>query len=213
MRSCQVCGEDARQEVFHHYDHPKMDLFACASCGFRYVDGDGLSQDWFDHYYLNAYTTSDTPYSFARYQSLAQYVAERAQDVLDIGGKNGELYEHFTKIQGLNYEAIGVGEKPERKYEGVILSHTLEHVYEVAPLFGLIAEALEPDGWLVVEVPIHLEYVDPGDYDKHWQHINKFRPSDLIRLFVDHGYSIVESGPIDDYLEYRCWRIAGRKVF
>ena len=216
MRNCQICGESARREVFRHYNHPEMDLFACASCGFRYVDGDSLSQDWFDHYYLTEYTTSDTPYSFERYQSLAQYVAERATDVLDIGGKDGELHEHFAKIQGLNYDAMGVGENPERKYGCVVLSHTLEHIYEIAPSFALIAAALDGPadrgGWLVIEVPIHLEYVDPGDYDNHWQHINKFRPQDLTRLLVGRGYVIVESVQIDDYREYKCWRIAGRKA-
>lgn len=212
MRSCQICGESARQEICRHYNHREMDLFACEGCGFRYVDGNSLSQGWFDRYYLAEYTTSDTPYSFARYQSLAQYVAERAKNVLDIGGKNGELHEHFAIIQGLNYEAIGVGESIKQKYDCVVLSHTLEHVYELAPLFTLVSDALDPGGWLVVEVPVHLEYLAPGDYDNHWQHINKFRPPDLVRLLADRGYVIDESVPIDDYLEYRCWRIAGRKA-
>jgi len=210
MRPCQVCGESDRKLLLSGYDGQNMSLFECDACKHRYVDSAELDQAWFDNYYLTQYTTSDKPYSFDRYRSLALYVAAHAKDVLDIGGKNGELGEHFAKIQSVNYEAIGVGDELGTERECIILSHTLEHVYDVGALMKQVIRALRRDGLLVIEVPIHIVYGNPKKYDYHWQHINKFRPMDLMMLLIGNGFTIVEYCRLPDYREYECWRIAGR---
>lgn len=208
MRNCPICNEADRKLLFAGYDGQNMSLFQCDACLFRYVDSAQLDQAWFDNYYATQYTTSDTPYSFARYESLALFVQAHANEALDIGGKNGELGDHF---KGFPYFPVGVGDAIDRRYECVILSHTLEHVYDVAGMMEYIGKALDKDGLLVVEVPVHIVYQMPKAYDYHWQHVNKFRPMDLMELLVDNQYSIVEFCKLPDYREYECWRIAGRK--
>lgn len=209
MRNCQICGEPDRKLLFSGYDGQDMSLFECDGCGHRYVDSAQLSQAWFDKYYTTQYTTSDTPYSFERYAALADFVASRAKDILDIGGLNGELHEHFGGLP-VKYEAIGVGDGIARKYECVVMSHTLEHIYDIEAIMKVVKNALDKGGLFVVEVPVHITYKEPKEYDYHWQHINKFRPMDLMELLIAYGFNVVEFCQLSDYREYQCWRIAGR---
>ena len=91
------------------------------------------------------------------------------------------------------------------------MSHTLEHIYDIQIMFERVLAHLGVRGYyLFIEIPVHLEYVKPTEYDYHWQHINKFRPSDIERLCTRKGYEIMVSQQIEDYREYKVWRIAGR---
>lgn len=208
MRSCQICGEPDKRLLFDKYDSQEgMGLFECDGCGHRYVDGDHLSQNWFDRYYTIHYHTTDGALANGRYRSLAAYVKLHAGEVLDVGGRNGTMHEHFS---GFPYRAVGIGDSFGEGHECVMLSHTLEHVYDVTGFMKAIRKALKVDGLLVAEVPIHLHYRKPKEYDYHFQHVNKFRRMDLMSLFSDNQYSIVEFCQLPDFREYECWRIAGR---
>jgi hypothetical protein len=62
--------------------------------------------------------------------------------------------------------------------------------------------------YLVIEIPIHIDYVSPQEYDYQWQHINKFRPQDAERILARKGYNVFESKKIEDYRDYKVWRLA-----
>jgi hypothetical protein len=98
------------------------------------------------------------------------------------------------------------------KYDGVILSHTLEHIYNVPSMMKRIKSALKEDGFLFIEVPIHNGYKDPAEYDYQWQHINKFRPQDLENLLTAWGFEVVISVPLPDYRYYNVHRIVGKNA-
>ena len=110
----------------------------------------------------------------------------------------------------MKYEAMGVKGTPEKKYDTVILSHTLEHIYKIAPMLDRVKAGMFPWSLLVIEVPIHRRYKEPKEYDYHWQHINKFRPTDLSALLLNNGFIVSASYKIFRYNEYECWRIVGR---
>lgn len=186
-------------------------MFECTKCGHRYVDGLNLSQAWFDDYYLTKYKTDDKPYSDARLASLAECVAGYGCKLpLDIGGTDMELVRRLQD-RGLIAFAGGIDTHNGTNHDAVILSHTLEHIYDIGAMFARIDKALKDNGYLFIEVPVHLGYQDPKAYDLHWQHINKFRAGDLERLCTQKGYEVVESKQIEDYREYNVWRIVGRK--
>ena len=209
MRSCPICASDERRELELPYCHKDMGLYACTSCGFRYVDAEWLDQAWFDNYYATKYQTDDQRYSYDRYESLAVYVKSIANDVLDIGGLDGELGEHCAG-QGIAYEAAGVGDAPRDKYDCVVVSHTLEHIYDIPTFMQCVKSALVPGGWLVVEVPHFRQYAGVQGYDYHWQHINKFRTQDLMALLAKYGFQVEYSQSAGKYREYQCWRISGK---
>lgn len=220
MRNCPVCNNNGKRVMLNDYcgtsvvnaEVASVCLFECTTCGHRYIDGLNLSQAWFDEYYLNRYKTDDKLYSDARLASLAECVGlSHANTVLDIGGMDGELQKRIES-DGLKVTVAGVGDVEKKKYDAVILSHTLEHIYDMPAMFDRIHRALKKNGLLFVEIPIHLydNYQEPTKYDYRWQHIQKFRPRDIEALFVRNGFKIEVSEQLPDYREYNCWRIVGR---
>ena len=213
MRNCQICDGNGKRVILNDYhDFEGLCLFECTGCGHRYVDGLKLSQAWFDDYYLTKYQTDDEPYSNARLLSLAECVTSYAPfNVLDIGGMDGELQSRI-QMRGVSCYVSGVGDITKGRHGAIVLSHTLEHIYDLDAMFERINGTIAKDGYLFIEVPIHLGYQDPKKYDLHFQHINKFRAGDLERLCTRKGFEIVESKQIEDYREYQVWRIVGRRV-
>lgn len=224
MRLCPICTHNGKRVIMNGYDGVKaaygevnsVCLFECTRCGHRYVDALKLTQAWLDDYYLNRYQTDDKPYSDERLNSLAECVISYSDKtwmqykVLDIGGMDEELVK---RLRNKNVRAVpvGVGDRANEKYyDAVILSHTLEHVYDVPAMFERIKAALIPGSLLFVESPVHIGYKDPKEYDYHWQHVNKFRPFELVELFKRNGFNVLTSEQLPDYREYQCWRIVGR---
>ena len=208
MRNCQICNSTGKRVILNHYGD--FCLFECTECGHRYVDG-LVDQAWFDNYYLTQYKTDDKPYSDARLDSLADFIntfTRAKNNVLDIGGTDGELKKRIK----CNCETVGAGDKIRGGYQLVVMSHTLEHIYDIQYMMDRAKANMLKKSLLVVEIPVHLydNYQDPTKYDYHWQHINKFRPRDIEALFVRHGFKIEVSEQLPDYREYNCWRIVGR---
>jgi hypothetical protein len=213
MRVCQICDHNGKRVILSPYDMREVCLFECTRCGHRYIDALDLSQEWFDNYYLTQYTTDDKPHSDARLYGLAEFIAALSpENVLDIGGMDGELQKRIVEL-GYKCDVTGVGKTDKKKYDCIVLSHTLEHVYDLGAMFERINKAINDGGYLVVEIPVHVfdNYQEPTAYDCHWQHVNKFRPRDIAALLKKHGFTTVVSTPLPDYREYACWRIVGMK--
>lgn len=219
MRSCPICNNPERETIEKEYNYtskinggviPLLSLYECIGCGFHYLDNESVNQAWFDWYYLTVYQTDDKPYSNARLDSLAECVANSGvKNTYDIGGMDGELAQRLYYERKIGCAISGVGDIIHDKFESVILSHTLEHIYDIPAMMKRVKDALKPGGFLFIEVPIHLGYSDAG-YDKHWQHINKFRPQDLGKLLFSNGFTLTDSYQLPNYREYKVWRIVGR---
>lgn len=211
MRPCPVCENPAREVVITPYcdtKEPRLTLYACTLCGMRYVDGK-VDQEWFDNYYLTRYVTDDKPFSERRLDSLARYIASfNPRNVLDIGGMDGELQCKLNDLDVL-CDITGVKNDNEKKYDFVILSHTLEHIYDVPRMFERILGNL--GNRLIIEVPVWWDYNDKG-YDEHWQHINKFTAHKLADMLIYQGFHISALTPLSDYREYHCERAVAWKV-
>lgn len=201
MRPCPVCGDYARDVVDVNYFD--FELYKC-NCRMHYVDHYSLSQEWFDLYYTTKYKTDDKPYSDERLSSLARFVASyEPRNVLDIGGMDGEL-QSILNASDVLCDISGVNDINQNKYDIVVLSHTLEHIYDVSGMFKRIKRNLESR--LIIEIPVWYDYSNLK-YDYHWQHINKFTSYQLETLLLNQGFRISLSSSIPDYREYHCHRI------
>lgn len=200
MRNCPVCDSDIREIAVR--DYMNFTLYKC-ECGMHYIDGD-VYQSWFDDYYLTKYKTDDEPYSDDRLNSMASKIASyEPRSVLDIGGMDGELQRRLVAL-GIKCDVTGVKNDNQRKYDFVVLSHTLEHIYDIPSMFQRILGNL--GNRLFIEIPVWENYEDLT-YDFHWQHINKFTKTALVHLLWHHGFYINLSEPLPDYREYHCHRV------
>lgn len=211
MRKCPVCGSDERKVVIDDYgnfaDKVSMSLCAC-ECGMHYVDAPWLTPMWFANYYLTEYKTDDKPYSDGRLGSLARYIASLDPlNVLDIGGMDGELQERLNELDVL-CDVTGVINDNQKKYDIVVLSHTLEHIYDIPSMFSRILGNLS--NRLIIEVPLWLNY-ESLYYDNHWQHVNKFTKHQLGTLLTEYQFQYRFMN-LPDYREYHCIRAVAWQI-
>lgn len=205
MRNCPVCGDARKRRRVSHYNGSHFDLWACMQCGMNYLDSKAATAQWFDGFYLTQYRTDDAPYSDDRLNGLADAIASYAPaKVLDIGGTDGEL-QYRLALRRIECATEGVGAVNPERYDVVILSHVLEHIYDVPAMMARVRQNMR--GRLIVEVPVWLSYTQPLIYDRHWEHINKFSVNLLTRLLTGQGFEIEQSVALPDYRKYHCHRI------
>jgi 2-polyprenyl-3-methyl-5-hydroxy-6-metoxy-1,4-benzoquinol methylase len=96
------------------------------------------------------------------------------------------------------------------EYQTIVLSHTLEHIYDTHAMLEQIKAHLAEDGMVVVEVPIWMPETGIA-YDHFWQHCNKYTPYHLEKMFTNHCFKTVESYALPDYRTFHCWRLTARR--
>ena len=85
----------------------------------------------------------------------------------------------------------------DARYDLIILSHVLEHVYDARALVAALRNLLATDGKLYIEVPDPTGYLDssfPPFYFFDPEHINHFGESSLKHLANSLGLSVLEFG-------------------
>jgi SAM-dependent methyltransferase len=81
----------------------------------------------------------------------------------------------------------------DKQFDCVILSHVLEHVYDLAQAVECVVGRVAPNGLLYVEVPDASRYLDYFVAPFHYfdcEHINHFDEHSLVNLFRGYGGSI-----------------------
>jgi len=149
-----------------------------------------------------------SPYDATRLSQTAADIARalpsRAATILDAGCATGGLLtalrDHgFTAVTGLDpsprcaaacrergFEAYvgSIGSAPSHmpKFDCVVLSHVLEHVYDIPAFFAAARSLLTPGGYLYLETPDATRYADylyAPFQEFNTEHINHFSPLTL----------------------------------
>ena len=144
-----------------------------------------------------------SPYDAARLNITASDIARalpsRAASILDAGCATGGLLtalrdQGFTAVAGLDpsprcaaacrergFEAyvgsIGSAPAPMPKFDCVVFSHVLEHVYDIPAFFAAARRILAPGGYLYLETPDATRYDDylyAPFQEFNTEHINHF---------------------------------------
>jgi len=170
-------------------------------------------------------------------QRISEYLQDPKASILDLGCARGGLLQ---ELRNLGYENIvGMDPSPacirhitdDRKIAGfigsifqvpedigefdcVILSHVLEHLYDLHGAVQNVTRLVKQDGWIYIEVPDathYSEYVFSPYQDINTEHINHFSPASLWNLlngFGFHGVTAVQttihSSPDTQY-PVICW--------
>jgi SAM-dependent methyltransferase len=144
-----------------------------------------------------------SPYDAARLMVTASDIARalpsRANTILDAGSATGGLLtalrdQGFTAVAGLDpsprcaaacrdrgFEAYvgSIASAPAHmpKFDCIVLSHVLEHVYDIAAFFAAARRLLAPAGYLYLETPDAARYCDylyAPFQEFNTEHINHF---------------------------------------
>ncbi len=167
-------------------------------------DYDRFYSDWSKYDDSTTATGSGvSPYDAARLTATAADIARalpsRGATILDAGCATGGLLtalheQGFTAVAGLDpsprcaaacrergFEAYvgSIGSAPANmpKFDCVVFSHVLEHVYDIPAFFAAAREHLAPGGYLYLETPDATRYVDylyAPFQEFNTEHINHF---------------------------------------
>jgi SAM-dependent methyltransferase len=151
---------------------------------------------------------------------IARVVGDRNASVLDIGCANGGLLVALRKLgfssvagidpspacvrtvrtrHGIPAEAGGLFELPARvkKPDVVVLSHVLEHVYDLPRAIQVLHGLLSEKGMAYIEVPDaarYRDYIFAPFQDFNTEHINHFSTISLTNLMRSQGFELVSCG-------------------
>ena len=158
------------------------------------------------------------PWDKARLDGLADQVADfsdnRSARIVDIGCANGGL---LTALQSKGFPNVcGIDPSPvcveaTRKlskgdawvgtlasvpaeagtFDGIILSHVMEHVRDLGAAMDLVHRLLNPGGWVYIEVPDasrYAEFLVAPFQDFNTEHINHFSEMSLANLCRQNNF-------------------------
>jgi SAM-dependent methyltransferase len=159
-----------------------------------------------------------TPTDLGRIREMAAEIErikwDRAARILDIGCANGGLLGElralgFTRLCGIDPSSACVAQTraasgaegfagtlfnmPEEAgtFDGVVLSHVLEHVRDLKPALMGLRRFMNPGAWLYVETPDATHYKDcltSPFQDFNTEHINHFSPASMLNLLGQSGF-------------------------
>ena len=183
-------------------------------CGFIF-NNETSSQEEFNAYYtMNDMYFYKKPSEISditlqTFQTISTYINKDSK-IIDIGCGYGELLLYlkqngYTNIHGLDTSQLCIDNlvsQDVKMYTGdifknsidqtfdlVILSHVIEHIYDLNAIPPIISKLLAPDGVLYVEVPDSDSYYN-SEYQLPFQeynteHINHFNELSLEQLFMN----------------------------
>ena len=161
-----------------------------------------------------------TPSDRARLDEMASVIVKHlkpSDSIVDIGCANGGLLEAlsdrgFTNLTGIDPSPVSIQHIQQRGFKGynsiiselnkeevgiynaIIISHVLEHIFDVATAMDIMRSLLDEQGLLYIEVPDALHYshhyVVPFYYFDP-EHINHFDYHALENLAGMHGFDII----------------------
>jgi len=150
---------------------------------------------------------------------IARALPSRAASILDAGCATGGLLtalrdQGFTAVVGLDpsprcaaacrergFEAYvgSIGNAPAHmpRFDCVVFSHVLEHVYDIPAFFTAVRRLLAPGGYLYLETPDATRYADylyAPFQEFNTEHINHFSPRTLENAARHFGFQPVVVG-------------------
>ncbi|MCF7898665.1 MAG: class I SAM-dependent methyltransferase, partial [Candidatus Pacebacteria bacterium] len=156
-------------------------------------------------------------------KTISNFFPNKSFSILDVGSANGGLLSemkklNYTSLSGLDPSPACVSYMSEigiegvlgglftdnnnlyKKFDGVLLTHVLEHIYDVRVAIANVLNFLKDDGILYLEVPDSSKYKDffiSPFYFFDIEHINHFDQDSLTNLFSLFGGNILDIGQKD----------------
>jgi SAM-dependent methyltransferase len=202
---CPVCGSFKRVPVDWELEFVVPDgwelpetskVICCAQCGVIFYDNNKTQMDY-DHYYIKRYGYGlEGPDIDARMAGAAEFIAKNFTkdiSIVDYGGGNGDLMRALQKVGFRNVTNYTLGDNlGSNKYDLLICSHILEHIYDVQYFMKQVVDFVKPNGYIYLDMPYYDDYeaYDSPLMDMHQKHINHFWIKHIDSLMFNHGFEL-----------------------
>lgn len=230
MRNCPICGSGKRSLIMEqNFTIPdqwkipnRLNLHLCSNCGAAYIDADQATQEVYDAYYnagqFNFVGKNDTE-SAERLESIGREIKSvclPTTRILDVGGEDGHLQKILNDLGFSNVETCGPDMNVDGHFDVLVMSHLVEHIYDMDGFFARLRPLLKPYTRLIVETPIWPEYPQTVDgwqsYDFNLIHLNKFRTVDLTRMLSRFQLRCTQTQNLPNVRRFKCFRYQGYYV-
>jgi hypothetical protein len=214
MRNCPICL-NLLENIIHIIDiqlclvndinlNDKLNIKLCKDCNFYFTDSNNTQEDY-NNYYLNFNNYLEQNYCLDKDIKCEEFINKNidkneVKTIIDYGSGNGILADLLQK--NFIVEKFDIGMKlNNKKYDLLILSHVLEHIYDLAGFINKISENINDNGLLYIEVPnadFYEEFINICPLQEiNIEHINFFSKYSLNNLLIKNNFYCVNLQ--DDY--------------
>lgn len=216
MRNCACCNNSIDLPITYISlslinDIPLnnfLNIYFCSDCNFYFSDSNN-TQDNYDSYYksFNNYKNYSiySDKDIKCYMYLNQELRNRnVETILDYGSGNGKLKELLSENFNINEYDIGMKDD-SNIYDCLILSHVLEHIFNLDFFLNNISKNIKSGGLLYIEVPNAELYSKFNNItplqEINIEHINFFSKISLNKLLLKYGFCTLSLN--DDYFNIK----------
>jgi len=215
MRICPICLLISKNNLKKIIDidlklvnniklNNNLSIKLCKDCNFYFSDSNNTQEDY-NTYYKTFNNYINQNYCINKDDKCAQFLNNNINmkdinTILDYGSGNGALANLLSNKFNIDKYDIGM-ELLNNKYDCVILSHVLEHIYDLNVFINTVSKNIKDNGLLYIEIP------NADFYDKfinicplqeiNIEHINFFSKYALNKLLINNGFYCIEM--CDDY--------------
>jgi len=125
-----------------------------------------------------------------------QYKGELKAVLIEVSGASNHLQS--KKVEVINKSIYEI-DKIKFKAEVMVLSHSLEHFFNLNNVFEFIKSNISKNGTLYIEVPDGLRYDQSLSYPLGYFHVHNFTDITLVILLERIGCKIIDVQMRDDY--------------
>lgn len=215
MRNCPICYKsysslmnimDIKLSLVNEINlNNNLHVKLCNDCCFYFSDSNN-TQDDYNNYYLKFNNYQQQNYCLDKDIKCVDFICkninnDKIKTIIDYGSGNGAVV-NLLKSQNFTVDNFDIGMKTTNiKYDLLILSHVLEHIFNLSEFINTITKNINDDGLLYIEVP-NAEYYDKFTdicplQEINIEHINFFSKYSLNKLLVQNNYYAITL--IDDY--------------
>ncbi len=223
-RPCQVCGSSRHRELYNttFSTGDEQVISVCIECGMVYASETPQANYSTKSIYAakDATGSGDSPYDKEKFKGtvdiLYNHFKKASISILDVGCAQGGLLAEL-KSEGY-HQSVGldpseacvaichkkslaafcstVESEPIQQYDLAIMSHVLEHVWDVPTALFSLSKWVKEGGHVYIEVPNAVRYAETTipflDFNR--EHINHFSLAHLTEVLHRHGFGVIASG-------------------